>query len=121
MEIGAIVQPVTLRDAVPSLPVAAEKIAPKPQTSDTDIAPVSAPSVPQAAASAKPQQPVRHLTNAYAVSDKRFTIYKDATGQYITRFTNLRDGKVTYVPDQDMAAFLESYRSHQSTGVNIEA
>lgn len=36
----------------------------------------------------------------FAVSDNRFTIFKDAkSGQYITRFTSLRDGAVTYVPE----------------------
>jgi hypothetical protein len=39
----------------------------------------------------------------FAVRDTRFTIFKDSvTGQYITRFTSLRDGSVTYVPEPDI-------------------
>ena len=38
--------------------------------------------------------------NNYAVSDKSFTIFKNVDGQYVTRYTSLRDGKVTYVPEQ---------------------
>jgi hypothetical protein len=38
--------------------------------------------------------------NVFVVRDNRFTIFKDAkSGQYITRFTSLRDGAVTYVPE----------------------
>jgi hypothetical protein len=35
----------------------------------------------------------------YVLGDQEFTIFKDVTGQYITRFTSLRDGKVTYFPE----------------------
>ena len=31
-----------------------------------------------------------------------FTIFKDATGQYITRIRNKDDGSVTYVPEPEM-------------------
>ena len=44
------------------------------------------------------QKAAQDVANLYVVSDKKFTIFKDATGQYITRFTSLRDGTVTYVP-----------------------
>jgi hypothetical protein len=37
--------------------------------------------------------------DVYAVNDHTFSIYKDSAGQYITRFTSLRDGKVTYIPE----------------------
>jgi hypothetical protein len=36
--------------------------------------------------------------DTYAVSDKSFTIFKDVTGQYITRYVSLRDGSVSYEP-----------------------
>ncbi len=45
------------------------------------------------------QQAAQHIANIYVVSDQTFTIFKDVTGQYITRFTSLRDGKVTYIPE----------------------
>lgn len=41
---------------------------------------------------------LRRLANLYAVSDTRFTIYKQ-DGEYYTRITNLRDGRVTTVPE----------------------
>ncbi len=42
------------------------------------------------------------LANVFIVSDKSFTIFKDATGQYITRYTSLRDGRVTYIPEPEL-------------------
>ncbi len=36
--------------------------------------------------------------NTYALGDQQFSIFKDATGKYITRYVSLRDGKVTYLP-----------------------
>lgn len=42
------------------------------------------------------------IANVYVVSDRRFTIFKDTTGQYVTRFTDLRSGKVTYVPEPEL-------------------
>src|SRR5687767_21463 len=44
------------------------------------------------------------LTNAYVVNDQRFTIFKDSLG-YVTKYTSLVDGRVTYIPDQDLARF----------------
>lgn len=37
----------------------------------------------------------------FAVSDKRFTIYKQG-GQFFTRFTSLRDGSVQTIPEPHM-------------------
>lgn len=48
-----------------------------------------------------------YFKDVYAVSDTRFTIYKDSSGQYITRYTSLRDGRVTYIPEPDMLQYLE--------------
>lgn len=45
----------------------------------------------------------RSMRDAYPVGDRSFTIFKDATtGQFITRFTSLRDGSVTYVPEPEI-------------------
>ncbi len=55
----------------------------------------------------------QHVTSdPYPVSDKSFTIYKDATGQYITRYTSLRDGRVTYVPEPQA---LRQFEASQQT------
>lgn len=47
----------------------------------------------------------RAFANSYVVSDRSFTIYKDMSGQYITRFTNLRDGSVTYIPEPEVLKY----------------
>jgi len=39
------------------------------------------------------------IANVFVIGDQTFSLFKDATGQYITRFTSLRDGKVTYIPE----------------------
>lgn len=46
--------------------------------------------------------------DVYAVSDTSFTIYKDMSGQYVTRYTSLRDGRVTYVPEQNILQYAQS-------------
>ena len=44
----------------------------------------------------------QQVADVYVVSDRTFTIFKDVSGQYITRFTSLRDGKVTYIPEPNL-------------------
>ncbi len=39
----------------------------------------------------------------YPLGDKKFTIYKDK-GQYVTRFTSLVDGSVSYFPEPELLA-----------------
>ena len=39
------------------------------------------------------------ITDFYPISDTRFTIFKDGSGQYITRVTNMRDGTMTLYPE----------------------
>lgn len=56
----------------------------------------------------KPDLPTPDLTavrevaqsseSIYVVSDRQFTIYKDAAGRYITRYVSLLDGSITYEP-----------------------
>ena len=41
---------------------------------------------------------INSFEHTYAVSDKKFAIYKDASGQLITRYVSLRDGSITYSP-----------------------
>lgn len=45
----------------------------------------------------------QQIADVFVVSDRTFTIFKDVTGQYVTRFTSLRDGKVTYVPEPNLS------------------
>lgn len=58
--------------------------------SSTDIQAQYEAAIHQAAASFK---------DSYPLSDQTFTIYKDVTGQYITRYVSLLDGTITYVPE----------------------
>ncbi|MDX1974763.1 MAG: hypothetical protein SFT92_03710 [Rickettsiales bacterium] len=57
--------------------------------------------------------------NVYVVSDRTFTIFKDATGQYVTRFTSLRDGKVTYIPEPNLIR--QSAGSILGASLNLKA
>lgn len=59
--------------------------------------------------------------DVYAVSDARFTIFKDSSGQYITRYTSLRDGKVTYIPEPNMLQYMESRRAQREAILRIDA
>lgn len=63
------------------------------------------------------QQAAKDIANVYVLGDRRFTIFKDMTGQYITRFTNFRTGEVKYVPEPELL------KRTQSAGpkVNIDA
>lgn len=59
--------------------------------------------------------------NIYPVSDKNFTIFKDASGQYITRYTSLRDGRVTYIPEVKMLQMFESQYTGAKAALEITA
>lgn len=59
--------------------------------------------------------------NVYAVSDTKFTIFKDSSGQFITRFTSLKDGSVTYIPEPDITRFIESNNARKDALIQIEA
>lgn len=49
--------------------------------------------------------------NIFAAGDTKFTIFKDSSGQFVTRFTNLRDGSVIYIPEPEIVNYTtrESY------------
>mgnify|MGYP001077611666 CR=1 FL=1 len=49
-----------------------------------------------------------NYANNFAVSDTKFTIFKDSSGQFVTRFTSLKDGSVTYIPEPDIASYVQS-------------
>lgn len=58
--------------------------------------------------------------DVYAVSDQTFSIFKDSTGQYITRFTSLRDGRVTYIPEPQMLQYMERRQQVRQALVEIQ-
>jgi len=45
------------------------------------------------------QRLAQQIANVFVIGDQTFSLFKDTTGQYITRFTSLRDGRVTYIPE----------------------
>jgi hypothetical protein len=48
------------------------------------------------------KQAAEALKSTFVVSDVRFTIFKDIAGDYVTRFTSLRDGSVKYYPQKSL-------------------
>ncbi|MFO1242356.1 MAG: hypothetical protein U1E36_04045 [Rickettsiales bacterium] len=87
-------QPVTKRSEVVQEPV---KVAAVEESLNLDIA----------AADEKRLDAIKEslrqaFKNVYAVSDQTVTIYKDMSGQYITRYKNLRDGTMTYIPEPEI-------------------
>ena len=81
------------------------------QTNSTDSTQQNT-AVPQTAADARLQevqkaaQAVAEM-NYYPVSSVRFTIYKDIAGNYVTRYTSLKDGKVTYYPQKSLQELMK--------------
>lgn len=59
------------------------------------------------------------VRDAYPLSDKSFAIYKDSSGQYITRYTSLRDGRVTYIPEQRLLQIFESAQKSLANAAQI--
>lgn len=99
-----IALPIVIKPVI-SVPVTAP-VARKP---DVSFAPIggegSAGFDPQLAEQQRFQTVQRlsqQVSDIFVVSDRTFTIFKDVSGQYITRFTSLRDGKVTYIPEPNL-------------------
>ncbi len=59
--------------------------------------------------------------DTFVVSDKTFAIFKDASGQYVTRYKSLRDGRVTYIPEQRLLQAFESSQRAQAAVLRIKA
>lgn len=59
--------------------------------------------------------------NFYAVNDTTFSIYKDSSGQFITRFTDLRTGKITYIPEPDVLDFMQRIGDQRAALVEVQA
>lgn len=66
------------------------------------------------------REAAEQIANFFVVSDRRFTIFKDASGQYITRFTSLKDGRVTYIPEPDLLSLRQRTQDAPAL-VNINA
>ncbi len=112
-----------------TLPVAKKADLPVIRTTQSDAGSLPAPDLKIAGDNDIEAQRYERLAQAadnffkdvYAVSDARFTIFKDSSGQYITRYTSLRDGKVTYIPEPNMLQYMESRRAQREAILNINA
>ena len=113
--------------ALPSLPApsAAPAIAlpdpsaglPKPANTQVDF---NAQAAEQSRAAAV-QKAAQQVANVYVIGDQTFSLFKDATGQYITRFTSLRDGKVTYIPEPTLFKLSGNSSGNNSPVIKIQA
>lgn len=111
----------------PALPARSADFPVRTQETDTGTA-----SVPQVEIPANDAIEAQRLANVkaaaesmfkdiFVVSDARFTIYKDGAGQYITRYTSLRDGRVTYIPEQNMLQYMERQQAARKALLEIQA
>lgn len=105
MDALGINRPIVIQAATPQ-PVPA---APMPQKSAEPVLPIgngASETFDVEAVEQRRYETVRRASEQvgemFVVSDKRFTIFKDSSGQYVTRFTSLRDGKVTYIPEPNL-------------------
>ena len=62
-----------------------------------------------------------YFKDVFVVNDTTFSIFKDSSGQYITRFTNLRDGSVTYIPEVEILQYMESKGRTREAIIEINA
>lgn len=92
----------------PSLPL------PKPASNAADL------EIKLQQAQESREQAIRQAANTFVISDQRFTIYKDLSGQFVTRFTSLRDGKVTYIPEPDVLSWLNQSGKTDASTLSLE-
>jgi hypothetical protein len=99
--------------SIPYVPVpvsAPVPAAPQPATHSADIQ-VSTDTEAQRQAALEHAAAVLQK-EAYPVGDSTFTIYKDYSGQFVTRYVSLVDGKVSYFPEQSIFKFFQYLNSH---------
>jgi len=65
------------------------------------------------------RQAVLSFKNTYAVSDQQISIFKDASGTYITRYVSERDGSVTYMPEPTLVRQLQIANGNSDTPVQL--
>lgn len=97
----------------PITPPAKVAVEPVLKNSDVQDAPVKVAAVEKKEAGMTDDERYARVQTAakqffkdvYVVNDTSFSIFKDSSGQYITRFTNLRDGSVTYIPEVEILQY----------------
>lgn len=66
------------------------------------------------------QRAAEAIRNSFPGAGRTFTIFKDANGQLITRFTS-SDGRVTYVPEPNVIEFMQRHGSMPDQLLKINA
>lgn len=103
---------------------AGEIALPKPSKNTTPIAKaVAEATVDLGKAEAERLETLRRgaqqLTNAYPLGENKISIYKDGSGQYITRSVNQRTGQVTYIPEPSILEFLQRRGENIPSNVSL--
>ena len=115
--LGIKTPPIIIKPAV-SVPSPAP-VAQKPEASFVQVGGSGGDGFDLQIAEQQRLQQVRRLSQQVAdffvVSDRTFTIFKDVSGQYVTRFTSLRDGKVTYIPEPNLVRL-----GGESDSINVD-
>lgn len=55
------------------------------------------------------------------LGNQAFTMFKDATGQVITRFRDINSGKVTYIPEPNLLRLAQATQGSGQSLLNITA
>jgi len=107
MDIGNVITPMQgglgggrMADKAMKLPV---KVA----VPEAAPAPVKVPQKPNQDMYEKVRMASEAAKTLFVVSDVRFTIFKDVAGDYVTRFTSLRDGSVKYFPQKSLFEMMQ--------------
>ncbi len=114
------------KDAVPSVPVKQNlgQIKEPVKDAEVKIPPQEDRKAKEPTADSRMQAVIRAaqmFKDIYVVSDTTFTIFKDSSGQYVTRFTSLKDGSVTYIPEPDIVRAMNELSAQREALLNIEA
>lgn len=112
------IQPVTIR-----IPQTAQPVLPAPSQGPT--LPVLGSGSASFDAEAAESQRLEHLRQAarnapQPLGSQSFTMFKDATGQVITRFRDINSGKVVYIPEPNLLRLANASSGGQSI-LNINA
>lgn len=108
---------------IPSYPaVTAQPAAAAPLPAPRPAADVPAPvDVQMATAEQRRYEAIKKASqdapNVYPLGDRTFTIFKDSSGQYVTRYYSQRTGQVSYVPEPEVL----KQRTIYSPALNINA
>jgi len=68
---------------------------------------------PQKAREIQVRKAATALQGLYPINSTRFTIFKDASGQFITRFTDMVDGSVKHIPEPELIRMYEKASGQQ--------